>query len=44
MELGKDIYKNDNEIKFCFAFETIHLGRRHALGGRGQKVAKFADG
>ena len=23
---------------------TIHLRRRHALGGRGQKFAKFADG
>ena len=23
---------------------TIHLRRRHFLGGRGQKLAKFADG
>jgi hypothetical protein len=25
-------------------FGTIHLRRRHFLGGRGQKLAKFADG
>ena len=26
------------------ALGTIHLRRRHVLGGRGQKIAKFADG
>ena len=25
-------------------YGTIHLRRRHCLGGRGQKFAKFADG
>ena len=26
------------------ALGTIHLSRRHILGGRGQKLAKFANG
>ncbi len=31
-------------IYWAVALGTIHLRRRHVLGGRGQKFAKFADG
>ena len=31
------------KIQTVQIFGTIHLRRRHLLGGRGQKLAKFAD-
>ena len=35
MKLGKDIYKNDNKIKFCFAFFIDNCGK-HNDKGQGQ--------
>jgi hypothetical protein len=37
-------FQHDAKNIFELKLGTIHLRRRHFLGGRGQKLAKFADG
>ena len=37
-------FKTTLNIIGIIRYGTIHLRRRHALVGRGQKFAKFADG